>query len=406
MKRFTFLALWAAALFPGGGVARAQQTIAVLPEPSTPVVAMEVLIATGPADEEAGRAGLAYLTARSAVAPIRPRLDSLGATVAVQPYKDAVGVALLAVPGEWEAAARILLLALFRDPVDSLATTRERASVVAELRGREANPADALAREVEAALFGTEHPWGRPAVGYASTIAPLTVADVDGFLRANFLPERAWAAAVGPVDSAEVRALLRPFVQGSARSTASTEAARPAESPVRREYNSITTWVSASYPFAASADVESLRLLAELALQSLSFGPQRRSVYNARSEVLPHPGGGELRLEVVVPPGEAERWAERIQQVVAGFAAEPLPKPSFEQALRRFRGERLLEISAPEERARLAVRSLFARGSAPEEVLPKEAGMDALSAERLQEAAGALGTPVLVFLGPDAAEED
>ena len=51
--------------------ARAQERVAVLSEPGTPVVAVQVLVATGPADEPEGKAGLAYLAARSVTARAR-----------------------------------------------------------------------------------------------------------------------------------------------------------------------------------------------------------------------------------------------------------------------------------------------------------------------------------------------
>jgi predicted Zn-dependent peptidase len=141
-------------LAAAAGALGAQEHVVVRAEPGTPVVAVEVLVAAGPAEETAEQAGLAYLTARVATAPIRPILDSLGARLTVQAHKDALGFTLTAAPEAWQEATRTLLVALFRDPADSLAMVRERAALRAELIGREASPADALAREVDAAVFG------------------------------------------------------------------------------------------------------------------------------------------------------------------------------------------------------------------------------------------------------------
>ncbi|HET7322351.1 MAG TPA: hypothetical protein VFI96_07655, partial [Longimicrobiaceae bacterium] len=50
--------------------AAAQQHIRVLTEPGTPVVAVEVMVVAGPADEEPEQAGIAYLSARAVTEPI------------------------------------------------------------------------------------------------------------------------------------------------------------------------------------------------------------------------------------------------------------------------------------------------------------------------------------------------
>ncbi|HEX6041662.1 hypothetical protein, partial [Longimicrobium sp.] len=174
--------------------AAAQERVIVRAEPGTPVVAAEVLIAVGPADEAEGKEGITYLTARAVTAPILPVLDSLAAQLDVEQHKDAVSFTITAAPDNWQEAMRTLLVALFRDPVDSVATVRQRTAVAAELTAREASPADALARVLDAAVFGKDHPWGRPAVGSARTVGRIAVREVDAFLRSGFTADRALVA--------------------------------------------------------------------------------------------------------------------------------------------------------------------------------------------------------------------
>lgn len=374
----------------------AQEHVVVRAEPGTPVVAVEVMVGAGPADEREGEAGLAYLTARAVTAPIRPVLDSLGAHLSVEARKDALAFTLIAAPDVWQEASRTLLVALFRDPVDSVATVRERRAIQAELVGREASPADAVAREVDAAVFGPDHPWGRSAVGSSATVGKLGVADVDAFLRANLVPERTVVAVVGPVDAREGREPLALFFQGVGWHAQEVPAAEPLESPIRQEYNSITTWVAASWRLPPDADLEAVRLLADLAKDRLSFGPSRRSVYNAMSEVIRRSDGVELRLQLVVKPEEVEAWAGRIREAVSAYADAPLPAPVFTERLRRFRGERLRELDSPEARARVVAESLLLRRGAGGALT----GVDGLTPDRLYAAARALGTPTFVFLGP------
>jgi predicted Zn-dependent peptidase len=390
----------AAALVGTAAPAAAQERVLVRAEPGTPVVAAEVLIAVGPADEAAGKEGITYLTARAVTAPIRPVLDSLAAELDVEQHKDGVSFTITAAPDNWQEAVRTLLVALFRDPVDSVATVRQRTATVAELTAREASPADALAREVDQAVFGEDHPWGRPAVGTARTVGRISVREVDAFLRSGFTADRALVAIVGPVDRNAGRAVEAFLDPGPLRIT-EMDAPAPAGEPVRQQYQAITAWVAAIYPFGEDADEEAVRMLARLAVEQVSFGPRRPQVYDTRVEVVRHAGGGELRLQMVVPPREAEEWAERLSAAVGEFARAPLDEPAFAERLRRYRGERLLELETPEARARALARAALTGTSTA-----RLTDLDGLTAARLYAAARALSDPVIVFLGPFVEEDE
>ncbi len=377
----------------------AQQRFAVRPEPGTPLVAVELLVATGTAEETASQAGVAYVGARAAVQPIRAALESLGARLMVSADKDAVSFSLLAAPDVWEAATRLLLSAVYRDEPSPAAMVAERDAVRAELLPKEANPANTLAREVDAAVFGPRHPWARPAVGYARTVEKLSAANVEAFMRANLLAERSWLAVAGPVDPAAVATLVRPFLPDAPWQPLTAPESAPARSAVRRNYNYITSWVAASYRFGPEADLPALVLLADLVADQLGYGPTRRAVYDARGEVMQVGDGGEVRFHVVVRPSEGRAWGARVQEVVASYADQPLSEGAFQEHLRRYRGIHLLRLSSPEARARETARALFR--SSGRERTPIE--LEPVTAERLRAAAQALESPVLVFLGPTAA---
>jgi zinc protease len=377
------------------GRAAAQERVFVRPEPGTPVVAMQVLVGVGPADEPAAQAGISYLAARSVVDPARDVLDSLGAHLDVDQQKDAIAFTLTASPDAWAEAARVLMVALFRDPVDSVSTLRQRSAIVRELQGREASPADALEREREKAVFGPDHPWGRPEVGTPASVQRIRVSQVDAFLRQNFTPERSVVAIVGPVEEDEAREVMRPHMPDGELRTDTVPPPEPADSTVRTDYNAITTWVSATWRFGPEADVEALRMLAKLAADRVSFSPSRREVYNSLAEVTQHAGGGELTLTVVVPPRDADAWADQLREAVGGYARDALSPTLFADRLRRFRGLRLMELDQPEQRA-----AAMARAALLGDRTATLADFTRLSPERLQGAARDLQGPILVFLGP------
>lgn len=399
MVRAAALAL--AALAPFAARSAAQDRVFVRPEPGTPVVAVQVLVSVGPADEPAAQAGISYLAARSVIDPARPVLDSLRARLDVDQQRDAIAFTLTAAPDAWAEATRVLMVALFRDPVDSAATVRQRAAIVRELQGREASPADALERERAKAVYGADHPWGRPPVGTAAVVQRIGVRQVDAFLRRNFTPERSVVAVVGPVSESDALDVLRPHMPDGDLRTDTVPPPEPADSTVTAEYSSITTWVSATWHFGPDADVEALRMLTRLALDRVSFGPSRRSVYNTRGDVWEHAGGGEMTLSVVVPPGEAGQWAAQLREAVSGYADQPLSAQVFADRLRRYRGLRLAELELPEARAAAMARSALLGDQSATLV-----DFTRLSPERLQEAARALRGPVMVFLGPSRHQGD
>lgn len=383
--------------------AEAQERIVVRSEPGTPVVATEVLVATGPADEPELREGIVHLTARSAVAPLRPALDSLGAHLEVAPHKDAVAFTLTAAPDVWREATRLLAVALFRDPVDPATVVREREEIRAALVGREASPADALAREVDASVYGSDHPWSRPAVGYAATIGSLSPSDVDAFLRRNFTPDRATVAVVGPVEPDEARRHVSGLLNALPLPSSAPPRPTPPASRTDREYESITAWIAAVHPAGRDADVPALRLLAAAAAERLGFAPDRRSVFNVRSEVVRTALGAEVRFQLVVPPREVDLWVGRMREAVDAYAAAPLSPSLFASLLRRWRGERLLELETPEARAAWLARERMLTGLVG---LDPAEGIDDLTPERLHRAARALAAPVVVTLGPAAVADD
>jgi predicted Zn-dependent peptidase len=202
---------------------------------------------------------------------------------------------------------------------------------------------------------------------------------------------------VGPVDTLEARGFLVGRLNAEPIPVTPPPALEPAQEPVRQEFGSITAWVTAAYPFGRDADVEGLRLLASIVSDRFAFGPSSRQLYDARGEVVRHAEGGEVRFTLVVPPGEAEQWGERLRAAVASMAETPLYPTLFNERLRRYRGERLMSMDLPEDRARVLARELLLTGRRTSEPIVALGG---LTPERVQRAAQSLQAPVMVYLGP------
>jgi len=373
------------------------ERVRVVPESGTPVIASEIFVAVDAVGDTLHVPGIAHLSARAIIAPIQEELVARGGRVEIGVDKGGARFTLVAAPDLWHEAMRQLIVALFRDPPEDAAVRAERASIANELRVREPNPTDVVTRITDQVVFGDDHPWGTPTAGIAELVERLTTDEVDTYLRTHFLPERALVAVVGPVAPDEIRSFLRPFLGENGRLRTEVETFEPEEDPVRAEYPFITTWITASYLLPPEADFEAIRLMAAMITDRFDFGPRSREVYNIRGQVRTFGHGGELRLEIVVPPEHADSWEDRLVTAVRDLGRNVLSPTDFQRAYRQYRGRRLFELLLPEERAAAhiaSLRLLHASGVSGDP-LPAE-----ISAERLREAVGALPDPVRVQVGP------
>src|SRR6202020_257055 len=84
----------------------------------------------------------------------------------------------------------------------------ERDVVLEEIAMRDDDPEDALGDMFLSAMFGN-HPVGRPVIGSAKSVAPMTRAQLPSFHVRRYTPERMVVAVAGNVDHDQVVALVR-----------------------------------------------------------------------------------------------------------------------------------------------------------------------------------------------------
>jgi len=87
---------------------------------------------------------------------------------------------------------------------------RERNVVIEELRIGRDNPHWRLYEELEVLAF-TAHPYRVPVVGWLSDLQRMTRADLEGFFRSRYRPDRAVIAAVGAIGKDTFRLIEREF---------------------------------------------------------------------------------------------------------------------------------------------------------------------------------------------------
>ncbi|HEU4630582.1 MAG TPA: pitrilysin family protein [Gemmatimonadaceae bacterium] len=208
-----------------------------------PVADLVLVVRTGAEADPADRTGLATLTAslfdegaggRDALA-IADQEAYLGVDLSTGSGWDLSSVSLHAPTARLDSA-----LALFADvalrptfPAKELERLRaERLTQLVQLRDRGPAIAD---RVFPAAVFGDEHPYGRPLTGTEATTRAITGADVRGFYERYYRPNNAVLIVVGDVQPDDVaRRVGALFGDWERRDVpAVTAAAAPSAGPTR-----------------------------------------------------------------------------------------------------------------------------------------------------------------------------
>lgn len=383
------------------GTAGGQNRFTVLEEPSTTAVGVAVVVATGGAVEAESEAGATHLAAQALLEGIRSQLESLGGHASVECSRSTIRFTLLLPARTWRVATDLLLDQLFRRrEVNDAALERARARVLRALRLDEGNPAHEARIALATARFGTDSHWARAPCGRAETVAQLGQEEIREAARKRFVPSRATAAVVGPVEAEAARDVLRRALGDSGPPRLPDgPRARPAAAPRFVEKKTITTWVGLAFPLPEEPDTEALELLACYLREATRPSPARPDVHAVEIDLERDGGGGALVVYLVTEPDQAGRRASELRSLVRRLARDELSETEFESLVRRCRGARLLALAAPEARARDAALQLcFDR-----EYRPPAAEIDALAAERLRRAAASLPEPTVVTVGPSRA---
>lgn len=371
-----------------------EAAVGVAPEPGGTAVAV-ALVLPGSGVEDGGTSGSTLLAARALVEEARPLLAGLGAESGVECGRWGLVLTLLAPPGEWRTAAALLAGVLERGEVSEPALEGARAEMGASLALDRASPAWQARLAAARAMYGSESPWAVPACGVLEALPLFDRWVVEGeAARLGSVWAIAGTGALAESDTAYLAGLFRP-----ARATSALPVpAAPAPGRVYVERNTVTAWVTLSWPFGREADPDAVGLVGALLVDAVGPGVARRSVLHAESELDLHGRGGSLAVTLVVLPEEAEVLAEALEVELARLAGGRVDGSVLERVSRRHRGERLRALAAPEARAARMARAL-ARGW-PAVPWPHRSST---GAEAVREAAAGLGPPARSVVGPRAA---
>ena len=177
-----------------------------------PVVTFNLAIKSGSAADPADRAGLASAVAsllddgtatRSAI-DIAEQLKAIGANLTTSTSWDASTITLTTLTRHADRALGIFGDVLLNPAFAEAEVSRFKASRLTALAQRR-DDATAIASVVyPAILYGTNHPYGRPAQGDEASTRVLTSADARAFYAARYLPNNSTLIVVGDVRPDEI----------------------------------------------------------------------------------------------------------------------------------------------------------------------------------------------------------
>ncbi|MBS3917588.1 MAG: insulinase family protein [Deltaproteobacteria bacterium] len=189
---------------------------------TSPVVALQVWVKTGSADERDDEAGMCHFiehmifkgTEKRKVGEMAKEIESLGGSINAYTSYDQTVYHITIASRYADIALDILSDAIQRSVFDPSELEKEREVILEEIRMGEDDPSRKLFRQTMATAFQL-HPYGRPIIGYEKTIRAITRDQMLAFFKRWYTPDRIFFVAAGDFDLFEMerkaRALFKEF---------------------------------------------------------------------------------------------------------------------------------------------------------------------------------------------------
>ena len=195
---------------------------------TSPVVALQVWVKTGSADERDDEAGMCHFiehmifkgTGKRKVGEMAKEVESLGGSINAYTSYDQTVYHITIASRYADIALDILADAVQHSVFDPAELEKEREVILEEIRMGEDDPSRKLFRQTAATAF-QRHPYGRPVIGYEKTVRAITRDQMLAFFKRWYTPDRTFFVAAGDFDLQEMerkaRALFKEFKRPSER---------------------------------------------------------------------------------------------------------------------------------------------------------------------------------------------
>ena len=347
-------------------------TVILKEDHSAPVASVQVWVRTGSANESEEEAGITHIiehmifkgTPRRMTGEIARSIESSGGEINAYTTFDRT-VYFVEIPGgQVEKALDVLLDAVRNSLFDPLELSREKEVILEEYR----RSLDIPERQLNRALFDLafkSHPYGRPVIGYESTIRSIGRDDILRYRDKWYTAGNMVLVVVGDIRGDEVletiRSLTRDFPEGPVPSPS-----RPAEPPqsdtrsrLLRE-NVMQAYMDMSWhvPPLSHHDTPALDLLGVIMGQGRSSRLYNRLrmetnlVRSIGSGVYSMADSGLFSIESTLSPGNLNETIESIAREVAGIRRGPVSEAELSKAKSMAEADYLSEMESMKGQAR------------------------------------------------------
>ncbi len=214
---------------------------------NVPVVALQIWVKTGSADEKEDEAGMCHFiehmifkgTDRRKVGEMAREIESLGGSINAYTSYDHTVYHITIASRYADIALDILSDAIQRSVFDPVELEKEREVILEEIRMGEDDPSRRLFRQTMATAF-KHHPYGRPIIGYEKTIRSITREQMLAYFKRWYTPDRVVFVGAGDFDPQEMERKIKGLFKDFKRSSEILPE-RPRE-PEQKEFRSSFTF--------------------------------------------------------------------------------------------------------------------------------------------------------------------
>jgi len=188
---------------------------------AAPVVALQVWVKIGSADERDEEAGMCHFiehmifkgTEKRKVREMAKEIESLGGSINAWTSYDQTVYHVTLASRYGEVGLDILADAIQHSTFDAAELEKEREVILEEIRMGEDDPGRRIFKQTMAALF-KKHPYGRPIIGHENTVARITRDQMVSFFRRWYVPNRMVFVAAGDFNRSDMEKKVREVFHG------------------------------------------------------------------------------------------------------------------------------------------------------------------------------------------------
>ena len=184
----------------------------LVPDHRAPLVSVEIRVAGGSVEDEAGKEGagdmLATLLGKGAgerdAESFHEAVDFVGGTFGTGGARRYLSVGAEFLKADADLEMELVADVLRRPKLDAAEFEKERGFAIDGIRQAKQDPRDII-RLYHAHWFFGAHPYARPVSGDETSLAALTLDDVKSAAARTLVPSRTWIAVAGDFDPADMK---------------------------------------------------------------------------------------------------------------------------------------------------------------------------------------------------------